>query len=57
MRDRRHPGGGVPEALNRIGYDGPVRAEPFNKAVNDLDNDAACAAVIAAMRKAMALVG
>lgn len=44
-------------ALNRLGYDGPVRAEPFNKALNDLDNDAACAAVIAAMRKAMALVG
>jgi sugar phosphate isomerase/epimerase len=44
-------------ALQRIGYDGPVRAEPFNKAVNDLDNDAACAAVIAALRKAMSLVG
>ena len=51
------PVGAFLNALNRIGYDGPVRAEPFNKAVNDLDNDAACAAVIAAMRKAMALVG
>lgn len=43
-------------ALVRIGYDGPVRAEPFNQALNALDNEAACAAVIAAMRKAMALI-
>jgi sugar phosphate isomerase/epimerase len=43
-------------ALNHIGYDGPMRAEPFNKALNDLDQDAACTAVIAALRKAMALV-
>jgi len=39
-------------ALNRIGYDGPARPEPFNKRLNDLDNEAACAATIAAMRKA-----
>jgi sugar phosphate isomerase/epimerase len=44
-------------ALARIGYDGPVRAEPFNRAVNDLDNDAACAATIKAMRKAFGLIG
>jgi len=44
-------------ALQRIGYAGPVRAEPFNKALNELDNDAACAAVIAALRQAMSLVG
>ena len=31
-------------ALARIGYDGPVRAEPFNAALNALDDDAACAA-------------
>jgi sugar phosphate isomerase/epimerase len=37
-------------ALANIGYDGPVRAEPFNAAVNALDNDAACQAVIAAMQ-------
>jgi len=43
-------------ALNQIAYDGPVRAEPFNKALNDLDNDAACAATIAAMKKAFALI-
>lgn len=43
-------------ALQRIGYDGPVRAEPFNKALNDLDNEAACAATIAALKKALAAV-
>lgn len=44
-------------ALNRIGYDGPVRAEPFNKALNDLDNEAACAATVAAMKRAFATLG
>ena len=43
-------------ALQRLGYDGPVRAEPFNKAVNDLPDNEACAAVIAALRKAVALL-
>lgn len=43
-------------ALARVGYDGPVRAEPFNKALNALDNDAACAAVSAALHRAMGLV-
>jgi sugar phosphate isomerase/epimerase len=43
-------------ALNKIGYDGPVRAEPFNQALNELDNEAACAATIAAMRKAFGLI-
>ncbi len=45
------------KALQRIGYDGPVRCEPFNKAMNDLDNDAACAATVAALKKAMGLLG
>lgn len=40
-------------ALQRIGYDGPVRCEPFNKALNALDNEAACAAVSAALHRAM----
>jgi sugar phosphate isomerase/epimerase len=44
-------------ALQAIGYDGPVRAEPFNKALNDLDNDDACQAAATAMRKALALIG
>ncbi len=43
-------------ALNRIGYDGPVRAEPFNKELNALDNDQACAAAIQALKKAVALI-
>jgi len=41
------------QALVQTGYDGPVRSEPFNKAVNELDNDAACAAAITAMRRAV----
>ena len=45
------------KVLNQVGYDGPVRCEPFNKALNDLDNDAACAATVAALKKAMALLG
>lgn len=40
------------KALQQVGYAGPVRAEPFNKPLNDLDNDAACAATIAALQKA-----
>jgi sugar phosphate isomerase/epimerase len=40
-------------ALARIGYDGPVRAEPFNAALNAMDDDAACAATIAALRRAL----
>lgn len=44
------------KALARIGYDGPVRAEPFNRGLNELDNEAASAATIEAMRKALAFV-
>lgn len=43
-------------ALVRIGYDGPVRAEPFNKPLNAMPNDEAMAATAAAMKKAFALV-
>ncbi|MEI7733400.1 MAG: sugar phosphate isomerase/epimerase family protein [Verrucomicrobiota bacterium] len=43
-------------ALQRISYDGPVRAEPFNKPLNAMDKDAACAATIAALKKAAALI-
>lgn len=41
-------------ALVEIGYDGPARPEPFNKALNALENDAACAATSAALHKAVA---
>lgn len=44
------------KTLVKIGYDGPIRCEPFNKAVNDLDDDAACSATIAALKKAVALL-
>lgn len=43
-------------ALNQIGYDGPVRAEPFNEVVNKMAKDEACDAAIAALRKAFALI-
>ena len=43
-------------ALNQIGYDGPVRAEPFNQAVNHLSKDDACAAAAASLKKAFALI-
>lgn len=44
---------GFVKALIEIGYDGPIRPEPFNKILNELDNEAACAATIAAMKKAV----
>jgi sugar phosphate isomerase/epimerase len=44
------------DALRRIGCDAPIRAEPFNQTLNALENDEACAATIAALRKAMALI-
>ncbi len=43
-------------ALVEIGYDGPVRAEPFNKPLSQLDNEQALAATAKAMQKAFALV-
>jgi sugar phosphate isomerase/epimerase len=43
-------------ALVKIGYDGPVRAEPFNKKLSALPNEEAMAATAAAMKKAFALV-
>lgn len=44
------------EALVQIGYDGPIRAEPFNKKLNEMDNEAAMKATAEAMKKAFALV-
>jgi len=43
-------------ALNKIGFDGPVRAEPFNKRLNQMDNEEACSETIAAMQKAFELL-
>ncbi len=43
-------------ALIEMGYDGPVRAEPFNQALNALDDAAAVEATGIAMKKAFKLV-
>lgn len=44
-------------ALQRIGYDGPVRAEPFNAALRKLPPEEATAATARAMKKAFSLLG
>lgn len=43
--------------LVEIGYDGPVRSEPFNAKLNALENEPACRATSAAMDRAFALIG
>ncbi|NBB74221.1 MAG: sugar phosphate isomerase/epimerase, partial [Bacteroidetes bacterium] len=45
------------EGLDRIGYTGPARAEPFNERVNRLPAERAVAVTAAAMRQAFALLG
>lgn len=47
---------GFVNALVKIGYDGPVRAEPFNQTLRDLDDESACKATIDSLRKAMKLI-
>ena len=42
--------------VNQLGYDGPVRAEPFNAALRKMPPEEALAATIAAMQKAFALI-
>ena len=44
------------QALIKIDYDGPVRAEPFNRALNELDDQAAVANTAKAMQRAFDLV-
>ena len=44
------------KALVNIGYDGPVRAEPFNSKLNAMDNEAACQTTARAMQRAFSLV-
>ena len=44
-------------ALMAIGYDGPVRAEPFNATVRTLPAGEAVAATARAMKRAFALIG
>ncbi len=45
------------QGLIDIKYDGPVRTEPFNQALNDLENDAALKTNMEAIKKSLALVG
>jgi sugar phosphate isomerase/epimerase len=45
------------ETLVRIGFDGPVRAEPFNQALREMPAAEALKATVDAMRKALAIVG
>lgn len=47
---------GFLKALQTIGYDGPVRAEPFNQVLNAMENDEACETVSKSLHKAMALI-
>lgn len=42
-------------ALIKIGYEGPIQAEPFNKALRTMSVEQACAATIAAIRKAFSV--
>ena len=44
------------EVLVEIGYDGPIRAEPFNRVLNEMEDEMAVAATAMAMRNALALV-
>ena len=43
-------------ALVQIGYDGPVRAEPFNAALRKMPKAEAVAATATAMKKAFAMI-
>ena len=45
------------DALLKIGYNGPVAAEPFNAALRAMPIAQACAATAAAMKKAFSLAG
>ncbi|WP_240469885.1 sugar phosphate isomerase/epimerase family protein [Cyclobacterium sp. SYSU L10401] len=47
---------GFMQALVNIGYDGPVRAEPFNAKLNAMENDQALAATSKAMWRTINLV-
>jgi len=45
------------DALVRIGYDGPIQAEPFNAALRALPLEEACASASAAIKKAFSIAG
>ena len=45
------------KVLVEIGYDGPIRAEPFNRILDQMEDDPAVAETAKAMQKAFALAG
>jgi sugar phosphate isomerase/epimerase len=45
------------DALLKIGYDGPIQAEPFNAGLRAMPIDQACGATAAAIKKALSLAG
>ena len=45
------------QALLDIGYDGPVRTEPFNQVLNEMEDELALKTNMEAMKKALSLVG
>jgi len=45
------------DALVAIGYDGPIRPEPFNQRLNEMENEEAAEAAAEAMKKAFARAG
>lgn len=45
------------QGLLDIGFDGPLRTEPFNQVLNDMDNDAALMLNMDALKKALATIG
>jgi sugar phosphate isomerase/epimerase len=44
------------EAMAAIGYDGPMRAEPFNAELNEMGNEDALIATAKAMKASFELV-
>ena len=47
---------GFLDALVKIGFDGPVRAEPFNQPLRDMEDEAAVEKTAQAMKKAFATI-
>ncbi len=45
------------EALVSVGYDGPIRAEPFSRSLREMEDERACRITGQAMRRAFDLVG
>lgn len=43
-------------SLLKIGYDGPISAEPFSRELREMSTEDALAATAAAMKKAFALI-